>query len=545
MSATVDQLNQYLENGEFSLAMQAAQQVVGDQARDAALATIAAKQQAAGAQQAAVETLADIRRRHDSWAADRRRWRWRDWRPGGGFGGQGGGGFGGGGGGLGIGGGQGQQSQADFDTLIELITTTVDPDTWEEVGGQGTIAGFPGGVFVDAQGVLRKTKSQAWRPPRPAAAIQGENGQVTISLPRLEKALQLRRAAGLPPTTHMRTLGGLQRVSTIHVFPETGDVVLAGPPARHSSSSLRLEDLVVVATALARGDGKFGCSINPRQENLKRTQDFLTRSSGHPLKPGQRPRWLKQLADELGRQDIEVFGIPASTSTAQTLVYADYHMKLIGMGIEPGPAELASYLDRLTNYPGPLPPLDVLRWWFTANYDGVNVNDEQTVYQLQGQAVRVLSENELLDQLGQRVATGQSHPLNAEFAADFTSHFEQLADRHSFYARLRGIFDLALVAAIVFEDDLAGRVGWQPTLLVHDDGYLVPEVVAATEVDSVIGHRVAGGTKIIAGVSGGVSFDARQVLAAKRRTSNNYQLVESHRQSAPRDRRGRDEVWIW
>lgn len=32
---------------------------------------------------------------------------------------------------------------ADFDTLIELITTTVEPDSWDEVGGPGTIADFP------------------------------------------------------------------------------------------------------------------------------------------------------------------------------------------------------------------------------------------------------------------------------------------------------------------------------------------------------------------------------------------------------------------
>ena len=34
-------------------------------------------------------------------------------------------------------------AQADFDTLIELITTTIEPDTWEEVGGPGAIDGFP------------------------------------------------------------------------------------------------------------------------------------------------------------------------------------------------------------------------------------------------------------------------------------------------------------------------------------------------------------------------------------------------------------------
>ena len=51
----------------------------------------------------------------------------------------------------GMSGSGGGGSQADFDTLIELITTTIDPDTWEEVGGQGTIAGFPTNLSLVVQ----------------------------------------------------------------------------------------------------------------------------------------------------------------------------------------------------------------------------------------------------------------------------------------------------------------------------------------------------------------------------------------------------------
>ncbi|MDX1963315.1 MAG: hypothetical protein SFX18_09190 [Pirellulales bacterium] len=39
-------------------------------------------------------------------------------------------------------GGMGGGAQADFDALIELITTTVQPDSWKENGGQGGIAPF-------------------------------------------------------------------------------------------------------------------------------------------------------------------------------------------------------------------------------------------------------------------------------------------------------------------------------------------------------------------------------------------------------------------
>ena len=37
----------------------------------------------------------------------------------------------------------GGAAYADFDTLIELITSTIAPDTWDEVGGAGAIEPFP------------------------------------------------------------------------------------------------------------------------------------------------------------------------------------------------------------------------------------------------------------------------------------------------------------------------------------------------------------------------------------------------------------------
>jgi len=40
-------------------------------------------------------------------------------------------------------GGMGGGAQADFDTLIELITTTIAPTSWDEVGGSGSIQPFP------------------------------------------------------------------------------------------------------------------------------------------------------------------------------------------------------------------------------------------------------------------------------------------------------------------------------------------------------------------------------------------------------------------
>jgi hypothetical protein len=50
-----------------------------------------------------------------------------------------------------------------------------------------------------------------------------------VSLTRLERELQIRAARGLPADEELQALAGLQRIQYVFVYPESGDVVLAGP----------------------------------------------------------------------------------------------------------------------------------------------------------------------------------------------------------------------------------------------------------------------------------------------------------------------------
>lgn len=128
----------------------------------------------------------------------------------------------------------------------------------------------------------------------------------------------------------------------------------------------------------------------------------------------------------------------------------------------------------------------------------------------------MLSENELLTQEGKRVHTGKADDLNRQFARSFTEHFEALCGKYPVYAELRNLFDLALVGAIIREEDLAGKVGWHMTSFGDPAAYPVELGPAPKQVDTVINHRVINRVHIVAGVSGGVRVDPSPLVAREK-----------------------------
>ncbi len=446
----------------------------------------------------------------------------------------------------------GGAANADFDSLIDLITSTVERDSWQENGtGEGEIMPFPNGVFIDAAGALRVGQGNTTlasvrdrglhKPaaandastassddnPSPADARRHSNLRY-ISLPRLEAAIAARQRAHQPLDPAMLTLAGLERVSFVLAYPETGDLVLAGPAGDWASSRdgglvaadsgrplVRLDDLAAVwRRGRTQHAAAFGCSIVPRQEALARTQEFLTASAAQPLEPGQRRAWLNQLQATLGVQDVQYFGVDPDTRLASVLLAADYHMKLVGMGLAAGVPGVKSYLATVRLGPnGEAPPMNILRWWFSMPVSTVEAAPEHNAFALPERCVEVLSENELLAARGERVHTGQADKLTKQFADSFTQEFTALSDKYPVYGQLERIFELSLALAVIDKEGLAEQVGWTPTLLVDAERLRLPRVAAVKAVETVINHKVIGGRKIIAGISGGVWVDGSKSLS--------------------------------
>ena len=229
--------------------------------------------------------------------------------------------------------------------------------------GKGKMEPFRNGVYVDAAGVLRaRPANHECRANWPPPALTRSRPAITPTAPRRHAAQDLAAATGKarpagtwppdgPPERDMLNLAGLEKIKYVLVYPETGDLVLAGPASdwriddegRHVSRTsgrpiLQLDDLVVVlALPASQADGTFGCSIDPTEDGLARTKQFAEAVEQHAAQAGgSAPPGSRSCASRWAGSRSSVDGIDPRTRVAQVLVEADYRMKLVGMGLEAG-----------------------------------------------------------------------------------------------------------------------------------------------------------------------------------------------------------------
>lgn len=460
----------------------------------------------------------------------------------------------------------GGASVADFTELIDLITNTVSPSSWEALGGVGSVRPFVSGVYVDPQGVLHNNPEQIAEfpladvvPPtgfRPPDDVARATRVRVVSLRRLERELAIRLASGLLPTEVMQNLAGLYRLEAVALRTGDSDILLVGPAAgwRFDAEGravsdigpappLNLDDLVVLLQSAGRAErpGVFGCSINTRDANLARLRDFVEQSNrAGPLAPGRLRGWLKQLQHCLGRQDVVIEGVPADSRVALVLVAADYRMKRLGVGQVDGGVNIPDYFTLLRRARLPDgPPLEALRWWLTMGDRPIIRNPERTIFQWRGEAVWAQSENQFIAAQGQRVPTGAAEPVNLEFANNLTRHFDELANRDAVFGDLRNVFDLALATTVMQTESWWDRCDWQGGVLRQPDRYPLANLPVPREIESVVEHRVYNKRQIVVQVAGGVQVDLPEVLRGTREQAPSTPvtwIVEE---------RGNGDRWWW
>ncbi|TWT73572.1 hypothetical protein Pla123a_39080 [Posidoniimonas polymericola] len=436
---------------------------------------------------------------------------------GGGGGGQGGGGFGGGGGGLGGGGGG----------------TT---------GTQGA-----SGVVVDAEGVMKRVSVAdptgnlgRQRVQQAMAAFEGDLTKPSklrkVSLTRLEKEIENKIAAGQEADDVMQNLAGLTRIDYVFCYPESGDVVIAGPAEPWAESLegrklgvksgqpvIELQDLVVALRAFppagsaaaesASSNPLIYCSIDPTQEGLAQFQQFLgglsRTSTGRMPTQAETQMLVSKMQEKLGPQMITVGGVPASTHFAQVLVEADYRMKLIGIGLEQPPVRLKSYVDRAN--PSNVARNAMQRWFFVPDYERIRVSEDSLAMEMVGEGVKLIGEDEMIQQSGARQAVGRGNRASQAFVNAFTKVYPQLAERSPVFAQLRNCIDLAVAAAFIQDRDLYSQADWQMTTFADEQAYPVQTENAPQKVASAVNSLWKGNT-LMTPIGGGVQIRPGEAL---------------------------------
>ena len=465
--------------------------------------------------------------------------------------------------------GRGGAVVADFQTLMDLIREVIDPDSWEETGdGTGRMFPFPLGVHINGQGKLRLRQP----PPvslkrlgkqRHSALADSGNRNVRrrssfrkVSLTRLERHLAFRAAQGLPPTATMLHMAGLHRITHLFFYPETGDIVIAGPAdawrlsedGRHVSvttgePTLWLDDWIEVWRNASASSEGFYCSIEPRPANLRRAADWLKQARQKGIE-GDRRQWAERLQQVLGEQDLVVQGIDARSRLASVILEADYHMKRIGVGLEQSVFGVPSYVELLASSKT-TSANQVLRWWFTLADKPVHVSADNLAFQLPDQPVQLQSENPRIDAAGQPRSVGRRDPHNVQFAANFTRHLDRLAKRYPVYADLRNVMQWALVAAICHEELASDRIDWKGEFFLDAQRCSIRLGPEPKTVQTVVLHRRFPNGRIITAVSGGVQVNGRLWRQAHDFQPDPYGELAGRYRDAQRRRQVPPEQWWW
>ncbi|MCA9235469.1 MAG: DUF1598 domain-containing protein [Planctomycetales bacterium] len=435
-------------------------------------------------------------------------------------GGGGGGGFGGGGGGGGLGGGGGGLGG----------------------GGGGTQGTGPfSGVAVDADGVVRRVtgvdptgRLAAMRAEQAFASLDREVARPSklrkISLTRLVRLTNEAIAAGNAPDDVMQHLAGLTRIQYVFYYPETQDIVLAGPAEgwfvgpgdrvvglESGRPVMELQDLAVALRLFGPDAPKSStnslvfCSIDPTQEGLARMQQFLS-SVGHTftqINADTEQMIVEGLQDSLGLQTVSVGGVPANTHFAQVMVEADYRMKLIGIGLEQPPVRIQSFVSLASA--ATIARNALQRWYFVPDYQRIKVTEDGNAAEFVGGGVKLVGEDEAVSAAGGRAGTGRQSGASRRFTKGFTDHYPELAELEPVYGQLRNCIDMLIAAAFMKHQGLFEEAGFSLGAVGDESQYPLESYNAPRQVATAV-NAMWKGNRLLTPVGGGVEIRPEAAL---------------------------------
>lgn len=421
---------------------------------------------------------------------------------------------------------------ADFQSLIQLITSTVEAN-WEADGGTDTIQEFASGVWIDPQGVMLESEvapasleSQVFSKQVAMQSIAPWLKDSHLRWVSLTALVERQKADGVGDQLERAggdLLGGLARIEWVIWDPQHQQWLLGGPAGGYQLDAMgrmrRPEDGMEpfparlfwdLASVINKQAGPFGCSIDPDPQALVQASRLASRSETRQLLARSPDLVRDQLIEALGRQVVSLRQLPEKSMTGLDLLIADRHMKRVGLGLEDKPDGMKDYFE-WSGHHRRIPAQSLVRWWFTLSPSAIVRSPDGHAFRIPDSSLQVLSDHEFLDATGQRTSSQSEDIAGKSFASDFTKHFPELCRMHRCYGRIQQVFDAALVLEVIRRSPQGDRLMEQ---LVQQQATQLAQPVRFTPT---IGAQEAVGKQHVVIVSGGVQVDpsrARVIPAA-------------------------------
>ena len=393
------------------------------------------------------------------------------------------------------------------------------PAAWAQAGAA---AYDPQGVHVDAQGVLRSRTVD----PDPrlaeirktARSLQKDAKLVYVSLPRLFAEARRIAESGKSLSDDLRHLGGMTKLQYVFLYPDANDLVIAGPAEPFDAKDayrplgkitgrpvLHLDDLVTALRAFGPGrkPDRLGCDIEITKEIRERVA-VKARAIGPTASVIGFKKACDQIAEAGGPQPVKYYGLDIETRFAFVCVEADYRLKQLALGILPSPVpKVQSYRSLIDR------PEAEHRFSLESNYEALLVSPDGTAFELRGPSLKVN---------GGLLGHPESKPEDMSasgrrFMTLCNDNFDALARHLLSWADLCNLGDLSVLAALVAEDRLAEKSGWDLSWILDPKGYAVAKMIAPASAATLCSATTVGDSAIF--VSGGIWIKPAE-WAAKR-----------------------------
>ncbi len=388
-----------------------------------------------------------------------------------------------------------------------------------------------GGIIIDGEGVLGTTRSkkvsktalkklqEEFSKQQLDASVIEESEARTLSLKQLDAAVKEVLDSGEKIPASLRYLAGLQRIDYIVLDRNNEDVYIVGPAEGFAPGPtgqlvgvssgrppMQLDDLVVAIRSTLGGQSEMGVSIDPTDENMANLQNYIRRNS-NAVTTSVAQRRYQTMGKVLGNQVISIWGVPEDSHFALALAEADLRMKRIALGTEPsGVRGVQSHLSLLIPQGNSLQ-----RWWFVPDYETLGTNESRTVFEIKGKRAQLMAQEEIAGPNGQRNDAAFTRKTTEKFALLFTEKFDELANANTAFAKLQGLYDLSLVAAIVRSERPFGNDSPNISTLLNDErlpleSYPVPKFVKSSST-----YRKSSRGMLL-GLIGGVTIRMNHVI---------------------------------